>query len=192
MYSSKLLCWLGANRLRACPSSSRMGLLTIARLASQPAPSTEADHHFHTSPCRYLDGSKRTALFRLPNGNRPIKGTCIFVHGCKHDPESWFYKSANCPKCTGAPARGRQLGGTRALVALSPSISCALADISAGGCSPPVTRTALLHPSPLCRPARGGVSHQAVPRTRLCCAGAEEPGSRVPLPLLLVIGHHSE
>ncbi|PRW59841.1 hypothetical protein C2E21_1509 [Chlorella sorokiniana] len=55
------------------------------------------------STFRYLDGSKRTALFRLPNGNRPIKGTCIFVHGCKHDPESWFYKSAKCPKCTGLP-----------------------------------------------------------------------------------------
>ena len=51
--------------------------------------------------CRYPDGSGLYALFRLPNKQRQIKGTCIFVHGCKHDPESWFYKSAKCPKCTG-------------------------------------------------------------------------------------------
>lgn len=60
----------------------------------------------HLIPCSYLDGSKRTALFRLPNGKRAIKGTCIFVHGCKHDPESWFYKSPKCPKCTGELGKG--------------------------------------------------------------------------------------
>lgn len=45
---------------------------------------------------------KRVALFKLPRIPRNrIRGTCIFVHGCKHDPHSWFYKSKKCPRCTG-------------------------------------------------------------------------------------------
>ena len=48
----------------------------------------------------YPDGSGRWALFRLPQGTK-VKGTCIFIHGCKHDPMSWFYKSDRCQDCTG-------------------------------------------------------------------------------------------
>ncbi|KAL4422147.1 hypothetical protein ABPG77_006836 [Micractinium sp. CCAP 211/92] len=48
----------------------------------------------------YTDG--RVALYRLPPSGAP-KGTCIFIHGCKHDPYSWFYKSDACPQCTGLP-----------------------------------------------------------------------------------------
>jgi len=50
---------------------------------------------------RYPDGSGRVALYRMPRGTP--KGTCIFIHGCKHDPYSWFYKSKRCPLCTGLP-----------------------------------------------------------------------------------------
>ncbi|PSC68342.1 heat shock 70 kDa 17 isoform A [Micractinium conductrix] len=49
------------------------------------------------------DGTNRVALYRLPlSAGRP-KGTCVFIHGCKHDPFSWFYKSPRCPMCTGLP-----------------------------------------------------------------------------------------
>lgn len=61
-----------------------------SQLLAHPAPS------FSRS---YNDGTGRVALYRFPK--RRIKGTCIFVHGCKHDPFSWFYKSRGCPMCTG-------------------------------------------------------------------------------------------
>ena len=54
----------------------------------------------------YLDGSGRFALFRFPVKGT-VRGVCIFVHGCKHDATSWFYKSKECPTCTGARARRR-------------------------------------------------------------------------------------
>ncbi|KAI3435834.1 hypothetical protein D9Q98_001892 [Chlorella vulgaris] len=49
----------------------------------------------------YTDGTGRIALYRIPKGK--VKGTCIFIHGCKHDPYSWFYRSKACPQCTGLP-----------------------------------------------------------------------------------------
>ena len=54
------------------------------------------------APCSYNDGTGRQALFRMPG--RGAKGTCIFIHGCYHDPYSWFYKGGKCPMCTGASA----------------------------------------------------------------------------------------
>lgn len=53
-------------------------------------------------PRRYNDGTGRVALFRLPISGY-VRGTCVFIHGCKHDPYSWFYKSPRCPQCTGLP-----------------------------------------------------------------------------------------
>lgn len=74
---------------------------------SQTLAQTPRGHHsVRLTPCRpacrsdgYRDG--RVALYRLPPSGTP-KGTCIFIHGCKHDPYSWFYKSDACPLCTGA------------------------------------------------------------------------------------------
>ncbi|KAL4458454.1 hypothetical protein ABPG75_013319 [Micractinium tetrahymenae] len=51
---------------------------------------------------KYPDGSGRVALYRTPK-SRSTRCVCIFVHGCKHDPYSWFYKSPKCPQCTGLP-----------------------------------------------------------------------------------------
>lgn len=48
----------------------------------------------------YPDG--RHALYRLPRG-RPARGLCVFVGGCKHDSEAWFYRSPKCPYCLGLP-----------------------------------------------------------------------------------------
>ncbi|KAL4458456.1 hypothetical protein ABPG75_013321 [Micractinium tetrahymenae] len=48
----------------------------------------------------YPDG--RVALYRMPKYTK-ARCTCIFVHGCKHDPYSWFYKTPKCPQCTGLP-----------------------------------------------------------------------------------------
>jgi hypothetical protein len=69
-----------------------------------------------------LRGDKRVALYRMPPKGKP-KGTCIFIHGCKHDPYSFFYKSSGCPLCTGAQLRagldsswhslGRRMNGGR-------------------------------------------------------------------------------
>lgn len=43
----------------------------------------------------------RKALYRFPVKGIKLRGTCVFIHGCYHDPESWFYRSAKCPDCTG-------------------------------------------------------------------------------------------
>ncbi|KAL4431781.1 hypothetical protein ABPG77_002997 [Micractinium sp. CCAP 211/92] len=49
----------------------------------------------------YQDGG-RHALYRLPRG-QPARGVCVFVGGCKHDAEAWFYRSEKCPYCLGLP-----------------------------------------------------------------------------------------
>ena len=88
----------------------RAGTLCLAARASAASPRTLAhlatpSHHARPPPCSDgypNDGTNRVALYRLPlSAGRP-KGTCVFIHGCKHDPFSWFYKSPRCPMCTGA------------------------------------------------------------------------------------------
>ena len=112
------------------------------------------------TPRSYLDGSRRYALYRLPTSGTP-RGTCILVHGCKHDPESWFYKSAACPKCTGAQCTGLGEGeaGGRARRAL------------ALGCLASVRRTAAPSPPP--------GDHRAN-RCAACCLPRSRPPAGLP------------
>ena len=144
---------------------------------------------------RYPDGSGRVALYRMPKGK--AKGTCIFVHGCKHDPFSWFYKSPRCPMCTGeAPPPPPLLPSPP-----PPPRCCAGASAGARGClgryiiiagvpfcPSQATASRLPLPTrpfpPACRPARGGVPLQAVPGPRLRCAGAHVAEPRVQVALL--------
>ena len=64
----------------------------------------------HSLPC--VCSGSRHALYRLPAGGKP-SGICVFIHGCKHDPESWFYKSKKCSDCTGAAGGGEQRWSVR-------------------------------------------------------------------------------
>jgi hypothetical protein len=75
-----------------------MPVLLLLRFVSK-------DQRPHTHCRRYTDGTGRIALYRIPKGK--VKGTCIFIHGCKHDPYSWFYRSKACPQCTGKLQQGR-------------------------------------------------------------------------------------
>jgi hypothetical protein len=91
-----------AARPPANVTSSQVAKALGAVLAAGVLESSVLDTLGNPSRFKYPDGSGRWALFRLPQGTK-VKGTCIFIHGCKHDPMSWFYKSDKCQDCTGLP-----------------------------------------------------------------------------------------
>ena len=82
----------------------------------------------------------------MPQGTK-VKGTCIFIHGCKHDPMSWFYKSDKCQDCTGGLGglrmgcgQGGRLATRLPLPRLCPSASCTpLSDAHLLRCCSPPT-----------------------------------------------------
>ena len=99
MVAGGWLCWRAPlptpAMSRAGPAPLRPPLpAAIPHLPSHPPRPRPA-------PASYPDGSGRWALYRLPHSTKAV-GTCIFIHGCKHDPMSWFYRSDSCTDCTGA------------------------------------------------------------------------------------------
>ena len=201
--------WQPAAHLPHCagPPGQLLSRLPINRPYLPPCPPPTP------KSCRYGDG--REALYRIPGGN--VKGTCIFIHGCKHDPYSWFYRSKSCKKCTGEPPLPPPQKKTKSLFR-SPVLRALPATTS----GPPPHRHPTLHSHPTntpsaahplwhclplpphfphatlpprrppprpspCRPARGGGPHQAVPGRWLRRAGPHVARPRVPLPLLLIL-----
>ena len=88
----------------------------------------------------------------------------FFFHGCKHYAYDHWYPHPACPECRGAPPTCLLQQHPRAGLGRVAAASL-VAAVAARPCnsSPPLQQTSkllLLSPG-LCRPARGGVSHQA-------------------------------
>jgi hypothetical protein len=129
----------------------------------------------------YVKIAGREVYYEVPQD--PV-GLLFFFHGCVHNAFDHWYKQTSCPECRGA---GRGGGAALVVPALTPvlGLHCWAEAAAAGGRQPaadacpghtyaPASATSKTPKSivtttgPLCRPAGGGVSHQAGAGAGVC------------------------